>query len=420
MDWKKSGVDPSVVYPCCGRYDPKIIYDKYGPKSYEFIEGAWDGSCISKIRYTPDTICTREFIELARKLRLTNLRFCPVNAKNREIDYLGRKWPPEGWEDWGPRSAPRLPFVSASGQSIESVPPTEGRISRARLDEHHVESVVAEFELATEPATRPATKLGGAPVGLPEGKWPNCAGCGKPMIFCGQIDLKFPLELSARFDFAYLFACPNERCICGVRLAVEDEDDERIRRKFGDDVLGGHGDDTEDDTEDEMEEDTEELDSNILNHALVLVNNPDNRSTPDPAGREPLEEYRPVFRHRAEPKVDTLDRSLPDSCFLDEALNEDIRVDTPMKLGGVPPFARRWAETPKCHRCKGETRFIGRIDAEIRPGWFLPLLRMAPLFLFLCEKECSEEGSWAIQEMFNPEYEDYDEDEEGMEDDEEE
>ncbi len=66
---------------------------------------------------------------------------------------------------------------------------------------------VASISRAEDPVTTPIFKLGGNPVFVSHIEQPACKHCGQNMDFIGQIRLDSPLQLSNRYQMAYVFMC---------------------------------------------------------------------------------------------------------------------------------------------------------------------------------------------------------------------
>jgi len=103
LDFDASGFAGAWVCSTCGccAYDVGATYDRQraGACPYVFVEETWNGTNLFTTDLSPAMFfCTDAVVECARKHRLTNFRFTPVEAGgaswSQGIDYLGKQWPP--------------------------------------------------------------------------------------------------------------------------------------------------------------------------------------------------------------------------------------------------------------------------------------------------------------------------------------
>jgi|CXWK01.1.fsa_nt_gi hypothetical protein len=219
---------------------------------------------------------------------------------------------------------------------------------------------VASISRAEDPVTTPIFKLGGNPVFVSHIEQPACKHCGQNMDFIGQIRLDSPLQLSNRYQMAYVFmclgqldergwlVCPTWESFSGANMVLLQMD-----------------------------------------RGLALVPGTDARY-PD---------YRVALAATPEPDVDVSDSDL------DEDLSMQVAWAT--KIGGVPAWVQN-NETPHCPHCGKPMRFVAQIDAE--PDGPLPadqsLWPNVKLFdfgdvgigyVFVCPGDCSSEGAFLWQ-----------------------
>ena len=225
--------------------------------------------------------------------------------------------------------------------------------------------------------SRPCTKIGGAPIGLPEQDWPKCKFCGAPMSFLFQLDLHSPMKQASRYRFAYVFVCAGF------------EDGRRCDTWDG--SAGGN--------------------------AVVLVEDASNALCPTPSG-VPARPERTIDWAPWEPdegddyaRIDTdaaervlaaiAEASEDDGTIVVEVPDSDDRPET-VFVGGEPEWAQN-DDTPACPTCNGPVRFVAQIYSEVEKHKFWPVMKEGyhlPIghvgYLFTCEEECSRSSAFFL------------------------
>ncbi len=226
---------------------------------------------------------------------------------------------------------------------------------------------------APAPISLPQSKIGGSPVGFPEGLWPKCKQCHRPMDFLLQLDLAAPVRLSQKFAFMYMFMChgyldrPGGRACqtyypwgANKLVLLEQLPNQNLTRNLGVQVWPEFT-----------------LDFVSKKSACEIDNEQDER------GRASLE---------------ALKRAALGSTIHFEAA--DNRPQT-VQLGGEPNWIQN-EETPVCPKCGGATKLLTQVDSEVESprflepktdGVWLPFGSGGVAYAFICEKECSADST---------------------------
>lgn len=223
-----------------------------------------------------------------------------------------------------------------------------------------IDCYIATISRAARPITTPVSKLGGKPVFVAQLEAPHCQSCGQRMDFIGQFRLDFPLQLSHRFQVAYVFMCPGQFDERGWLTCPTWE------ALFGANTLL-------------LQED----------NGLALV--------PDAPARYP--DYELTLRRAPEPELDVSRFDLPDE--------QMELISWATKLGGVPAWVQT-NETPNCPHCGKCMRFVVQIDAQPDGPWAADhsqgfnyeLFDFGDAglgFVFICPNDCSPEGAFLWQ-----------------------
>jgi hypothetical protein len=206
----------------------------------------------------------------------------------------------------------------------------------------------------------PVSKLGGKPVFTARLETPHCRICGQRMDFIGQFRLDKPLQLSHRYQIAYVFMCPgryDERgwLTCSTWEAFSGANKVVLQQDNG----------------------------------LILI--------PDTPARYP--NYTLTLQHVFEPDLDASRLDLTD--------DQRDQISEATKLGGAPGWIQN-DETPHCpHCCKG-MRFVAQINAELdgplpvdSTQWkqyhFLEFGDVGLGYVFICPDDCSSDGAFLWQ-----------------------
>jgi hypothetical protein len=244
------------------------------------------------------------------------------------------------------------------------------------------------------------SKIGGTPVGLPNGSWPVCRQCARHMDFLLQLDLRVPAPLSHRFRFAYLFSCSgyldgrsecrtwdplfgSNRIILIESPNPADHSPNRAPRKwpefrleFGQSMAGRAGESRIPFTE--IFDEAGPHQTVHLCHRIV--------------GRSP----RAAHRRSARVRWTTL-LSTPRHRWV--YVRIAYHPPETVSLGGEPQWLQR-DERPLCPRCGGRMKLLAQINAELedtflkkRPPMLLPFGDAGVAYAFLCEAECSPDSS---------------------------
>jgi hypothetical protein len=223
-----------------------------------------------------------------------------------------------------------------------------------------IDCFIATISRASGPISTPVSKLGGKPVFVAQLEAPHCQSCGQLMDFIGQFRLDSPLQLSRRFQIAYVFMCPgqyDERgwLTCSTWEAFSGANTVLLQEDNGLALLPG---------------------------------------TPD---RYP--DYELTFRRVPEPDLDVSRFDLAD--------DERDRISYTTKFGGVPAWVQN-NETPHCPHCGKDMRFVAQIDAELdgplpadTAEWdqyhFFDFGDVGLGYVFICPNDCSSDGAFLWQ-----------------------
>jgi len=224
----------------------------------------------------------------------------------------------------------------------------------------NVDCFIATVSRATSPITSPISKLGGKPVFAAQLEAPLCQSCGQQMDFLGQFRLDSPLQLSNRYQIAYVFMCPGQTDARGWLTCQTWEAFSGANALI-------------------LQED----------HGLALL--------PDIPARYP--DYELTLQRAPEPDLDV-------SRF-DLANDEKTQVSMATKLGGVPAWIQN-NDTPCCPNCGETMRFVAQIDAgpdgyfpeqstEWHQYYMFGFGDAGKGYVFICPNDCSFKGAFLWQ-----------------------
>lgn len=224
----------------------------------------------------------------------------------------------------------------------------------------NIDCFIATISRATGPILTPVSKLGGNPVFAAQLETLYCQSCGQLMDFIGQFRLDSPLQLSHRFQIAYVFMCPSQS--------------------------DGHG---------WLTCETWKAFSGA--NALLLQQDDGLALLPDTPARYP--DYELTLQRAPEPDLDV-------SSF-DLTVDEKDQISMATKLGGVPAWIQN-NDTPCCPCCGETMRFVAQIDA-VPDGYFpeqstqwhqyhvFDFGDVGQGYVFICPNDCSSDGAFLWQ-----------------------